>query len=100
MLPPDGKMDFDTGDAGSDEGWMSLMTEAGVDVLPAIELIDGMPGFPDVRTFGLVSLDDAGLLYSLRSLENPELRFLVVPPAPFFPSTPRRSTTNRPGGWG
>jgi flagellar assembly factor FliW len=62
------------------------MTEAAADIsLPTIELIDGMPGFPAVRSFALVSLDDAGLLYSLRSLEVESLRFLVVPPAPFFP---------------
>ena len=29
-------------------------------------------------------MDDAGLLYSLTSMDQPELRFLVVPPAPFF----------------
>ncbi len=65
---------------------MTLMTEATADVsLPAIELIDGMPGFPDMRSFALVSLDEAGLLFSLRSLQDSDLRFLVVPPGPFFP---------------
>jgi flagellar assembly factor FliW len=65
---------------------MTVTTEPAVDVsVPTIELVDGMPGFPSLRTFALVSLDDAGLLYSLRSLQEAELRFLVVPPAPFFP---------------
>jgi flagellar assembly factor FliW len=53
--------------------------------LPTIELAAPMPGFPAHRHFVLVRLDDAGLLYSLRSLDDAELRFLVVPPAPFFP---------------
>ena len=53
--------------------------------LPTIELVEGMPGFPQLRSFALVRLDEAGLLYALRSVETPEVRFLVVPPAPFFP---------------
>ena len=53
--------------------------------LPTIELVEGMPGFPQLRSFALVRLDEAGLLYALRSVEAPEVRFLVVPPAPFFP---------------
>ena len=46
----------------------------------------GLPGFADARRFLLVRLDDLGSVFSLRSLEQPELRFLVVPPAPFFPT--------------
>ena len=53
--------------------------------LPTIELVEGMPGFPGLRRFALVRLDDLGLLYALRSLDAPDVRFLVVPPAPFFP---------------
>ncbi len=53
--------------------------------LPVIELVHPMPGFPDRRQFALVTLDDLGTLCALRSLDDPELRFLVVPPAPFFP---------------
>lgn len=53
--------------------------------LPIIELVHPMPGFPDRRQFALVSLDEDGVLCALRSLEDPELRFLVVPPGPFFP---------------
>ena len=44
-----------------------------------------MPGFPDHARFALVQLDDDGVLCSLTSLEDPDLRFLVVPPVPFFP---------------
>jgi flagellar assembly factor FliW len=52
--------------------------------LPVLEFVAPMPGFPAQRRFVLVQMDDAGLLYSLTSIDSPELRFLVVPPAPFF----------------
>jgi flagellar assembly factor FliW len=44
-----------------------------------------MPGFPDHRRFYLVSIDDSGLVYWLTSADDPELRFLVIPPQPLFP---------------
>jgi flagellar assembly factor FliW len=53
--------------------------------LPTIEFVAAMPGFPAHRRFALVRLDDAGLLYALTSVDDSDLRFLVVPPAPFFP---------------
>jgi flagellar assembly factor FliW len=53
--------------------------------LPTIELAAPMPGFPAHRRFVLVRLDDDGLLYALTSMDDSELRFLVVPPGPFFP---------------
>ena len=53
--------------------------------IPVIELVHPMPGFPDLTSFALVQLDDDGMLCALRSLEDPELRFLVVPPHAFFP---------------
>lgn len=53
--------------------------------LPAIELVRPMPGFPEHKRFALVRLDDSGVLCQLRSLEEPALRFLVMPPSPFFP---------------
>jgi flagellar assembly factor FliW len=53
--------------------------------VPVIELTRPMAGFPDHRRFALVELGDDGLLCSLASLDDPGLRFLVVPPAPFFP---------------
>lgn len=52
---------------------------------PVIELARPMPGFPEHRRFALVKLDDDGVLCALRSLEDPELRFLVASPVPFFP---------------
>jgi flagellar assembly factor FliW len=53
--------------------------------LPTIELAVPMPGFPAHRRFVLVRLDEDGLLYALTSLDDSDLRFLVVPPGPFFP---------------
>ena len=61
------------------------MTEAPVTDVPVIELTRPMAGFPDHRRFALVQLGDDGVLCSLASLDDPGLRFLVVPPAPFFP---------------
>ncbi|GII24522.1 flagellar assembly protein FliW [Planosporangium mesophilum] len=52
---------------------------------PVLEFVTPLPGFPDEHRFVLVAVDDAGMLYSLRSVDRPELRFLVAPPAPFFP---------------
>lgn len=63
--------------------------------IPVIELVQPLPGFPDLRQFALVQLDslggsddassDGGMLCALRSLEDPDLRFLVLPPSAFFP---------------
>jgi len=52
--------------------------------IPTIHLATPMPGFPAHTRFALVRLNEEGLLYALTSLDNPELRFLVVPPGPFF----------------
>jgi flagellar assembly factor FliW len=57
---------------------------AGAD-LREIAFVEPLPGFPEARRFALVELAAGGVLYALRSLDDPQLRFLVVPPAPFFP---------------
>ena len=53
--------------------------------LPTISMAVPMPGFPAHREFVLVRLNDDGLLYAFTSIQDPELRFLVAPPEPFFP---------------
>lgn len=53
--------------------------------LPVIEFARPMPGFPTDTSYALVRLDDDGVLCALRSLTHDGLRFLVVPPAAFFP---------------
>lgn len=55
------------------------------DDIPVIELVHPMPGFPEHRRFALVQLDEDGVLCALRSLDDPDLRFLVASPVPFFP---------------
>jgi flagellar assembly factor FliW len=60
-------------------------TAAIVEQLPALDFVTPMPGFPGHRRFHLVEVDDSGLLYALTSADDPELRFLVIPPPPFFP---------------
>ena len=53
--------------------------------LPTITMAVPMPGFPAHREFALVRLHEDGLLYAFTSIQDPELRFLVAPPEPFFP---------------
>ncbi|WP_238010244.1 flagellar assembly protein FliW [Dactylosporangium sp. AC04546] len=53
--------------------------------LPVIDFVAPMPGFPEDRRFVLVRLDEVGMLYALTSVDSAGLRFLVVPPARFFP---------------
>jgi flagellar assembly factor FliW len=52
--------------------------------LPVLDMVQPLVGFPDRRHFALARLDESGLVCDLRSLEDPELRFVVVPPSPFF----------------
>lgn len=53
--------------------------------LPVIDFVAPMPGFPDDRRFVLVRLEETGMLYAMTSVDSAGLRFLVVPPAQFFP---------------
>jgi flagellar assembly factor FliW len=57
----------------------------GEDLGPVIEFVAPMPGFPDHRRFLLVGIGDQDLLYALTSVDEPDLRFLVIPPGTFFP---------------
>jgi flagellar assembly factor FliW len=50
-----------------------------------IDLVHPLPGFPDDLRFALVDLDGSGMLCSMKSLDHPDLRFLVAPPGTFFP---------------
>jgi flagellar assembly factor FliW len=53
--------------------------------MPIIDMAVPMPGFPAHQQFVLVRLNDQGLLYAFTSIQDPDLRFLVAPPEPFFP---------------
>lgn len=52
---------------------------------PVIEMSRPVPGFPQLNRFALVQLDDDGVLCALRSLDEPDTRFLVVSAVSFFP---------------
>lgn len=56
--------------------------------VPEIDLVHPMPGFPELRRFVLVRLEvgPEPVLYELRSVEEPAVRFLVAVPTAFFPS--------------
>jgi flagellar assembly factor FliW len=56
-----------------------------IDEIPVITMVEPMPGFPDLTGFTLIRLDDEGVLCALRSVDDADLRFLVVPPLLFFP---------------
>jgi flagellar assembly factor FliW len=53
--------------------------------LPELEFVLSPPGLEPLRRFALVALDDDGLIYALRSLDQPDTRLLVVPAPAFFP---------------
>jgi flagellar assembly factor FliW len=53
--------------------------------IPVVEMVRPMPGFPEHRRWALVQLQPGSDLRSLTSLDEEGLRFLVVPPAMFFP---------------
>lgn len=59
---------------------------AQVSEIPVIEMVRPVPGFPGLQRFALVQVDEEGVLCALRSLDDPTLRFLVVPPVRFFPA--------------
>lgn len=53
--------------------------------IPVLTMVGPMLGFPEHGRFGLARLDEQGAVCDLRSLDDPDLRFVVVPPALFFP---------------
>jgi flagellar assembly factor FliW len=53
--------------------------------VPMLDFVSPIPGFPAHRRFVLVRVTQEGVLFALTAVDDPELRFLVVPPAPFFP---------------
>jgi len=55
------------------------------DDLPIVEIPDGIVGFPELTKYVLVGLDDEGMVFDLRSIEDERIRFVVVPSMRFFP---------------
>lgn len=52
--------------------------------LPVVRFPDGLVGFPRLKEFVLVRLEDQGLVFDLRSIEDEHVRFVVVPSVAFF----------------
>jgi flagellar assembly factor FliW len=50
-----------------------------------VDFVEPIPGFPAERQFLFSALDPEGVLFTLRSLTTPSLRFVVMPPGSFFP---------------
>jgi len=73
-----------TADKTADDA-AAVAGRSGGDELPVFEFVRPMPGFPDLRRFVLVRVDEDGWLYALRALDDPQLQFLVASPVPFFP---------------
>jgi len=59
--------------------------QAAATELPVLDMVQPLLGFPEHRRFALTRLDEIGMFCELRSLEQADLRFVVVPPAMFFP---------------
>lgn len=53
--------------------------------LPVLEMVQPFVGFPDHHRFALARLDDDGTICDLRSVDDPAVSFIVVPPHVFFP---------------
>jgi len=49
-----------------------------------IRFVEPLPGFHHVDSYTLSAIDDGGLLYALRSVDDPELRFVLAAPEAFF----------------
>ncbi len=52
--------------------------------IPVLELARPLVGFPQLSRFALARLSDDGVICDLRSLEDPDVSFVVVPPGAFF----------------
>ncbi|SOD71353.1 flagellar assembly factor FliW [Jatrophihabitans sp. GAS493] len=53
--------------------------------LTLVEFAEPIAGFPNEQIYTLSTIDDAGAFFSLRAAASPELRFILTPPALFFP---------------
>ena len=52
---------------------------------PQIDFVEAPLGLMGLRRFRLQPLDDLGFLFSMRSVENDDVRLFVVAPEPYFP---------------
>jgi flagellar assembly factor FliW len=49
-----------------------------------VHFVEPIPGFDGVDAFTLTAIDPNGLLYAMRSVRDPQLRFVLAPPEAFF----------------
>lgn len=50
-----------------------------------LHFVEPLPGFGDDDSYTLSAIDPDGLLFSLRSVKHPDLRFVLAPARAFFP---------------
>lgn len=61
-----------------------------------LAFVQAPPGMEGLTRFTLSGLDDVGLLFALRSVEDPSVRLFAVAPAPYFPDyAPHLDATTR-----
>jgi flagellar assembly factor FliW len=65
----------------------SSVSDTGPEVedVPVLTMVEPMLGFLELREFHLERLDVEGILFALRSVQEPGVRLLVVPVHRFFP---------------
>ncbi|MDT4987926.1 MAG: FliW protein, partial [Micromonosporaceae bacterium] len=51
----------------------TAVSEEAETAVPSITFVSGLPGFPEIRDFVLVRIGDAGSLFALTSLSEPDL---------------------------
>lgn len=66
-------------------GTPGTVASAGELLEPVVELVRPLLGFRGVRKYTLSQLAEDGSLYALRAVEDPALRFLLVPAGRYFP---------------
>lgn len=49
-----------------------------------LHLLEPLPGFPTEDEYTLAPIDDRGVLYSLRSVRDPDVRLVLTPAHTFF----------------
>jgi flagellar assembly factor FliW len=63
---------------------MTTMAEAPAPQGRQLHFIQPLPGFDDIDAFTLAAIDARGLLYAMRAVVDPSLRFILAPPEGFF----------------
>lgn len=54
-------------------------------LVPVLDFVGPVAGFAAHRAFVLTEIDPASIMCAMRAVDDPDVRFLVIPPGPFFP---------------